>query len=144
MITAVDSVTIHVADQDRAKRFYTETLGFTEVIDTTIDVAASARWIELRPQGGGAAVVLILDPDRPSGFGPCIFDTDDIRRTAADLAAHGAEVVDRPVRAPWGGWWGTFKDTEGNLFGMVQTRHEQSVSGPTRAHLAEAPDGWRG
>jgi lactoylglutathione lyase len=124
VITAVNFVSINVADQDRAKRFYTEKLGFEEVMDVPMggpDAPEGPRWIALRPPGAQTEVVLYLDPDKVGGFGPCVFDTDDIQMTAKAFEEAGVEVVKQPTEEFWG-WWAEFKDSEGNQFGMGQSR----------------------
>ncbi|UYM05828.1 VOC family protein [Solicola gregarius] len=123
MITQVDFVSINVADQERAKRFYTEVLGFELLSDQPMggpDDADGPRWIEVCPPGAFTRVVLFADADAAGAFGPCVFNTDDILATARDIEAAGGTVVEQPTEAPWGGWWGRFEDSEGNEFGMNQ------------------------
>lgn len=123
MITEVDFVSINVADQERARKFYTEVLGFELLSDRPMngpDDADGPRWIEVRPPGAFTRIVLFDDADAAGGFAPCVFNTDDIVRTAGDIEAAGGTIVERPSEAPWGGWWGRFGDSEGNEFGMNQ------------------------
>lgn len=123
LITAVDFVSISVADQQRAKRFYTEVLGFELLSDQPMggpDDSDGPRWIEVRPPGAATRVVLFEQPDATGGFGPCVFDTDDIVKTARDIQSAGGTIIEEPARAPWGGWWARFSDSEGNEFGMNQ------------------------
>lgn len=128
MITNVDFVSINVADQERAKKFYTEVLGFELLSDQPMNGPGDPdgpRWIEVRPPGASTRVVLFHNADAAGGFGPCVFNTDDIVRTASDIEAAGGTIVEQPSEAPWGGWWGRFGDSEGNEFGMNQ----RSLSG---------------
>lgn len=60
--TRVMSVTLPVADQDRALRFYTEVLGFEVRMD--VDVWPGARMVEVVPPGSEVGLVL-LPPDSP-------------------------------------------------------------------------------
>ncbi|UPK73752.1 VOC family protein [Nocardioidaceae bacterium SCSIO 66511] len=123
MITAVDFVTVNVADQERAKRFYTEVLGFELLSDQPMggpDDEDGPRWIEVRPPGAFTRVVLFHNVDGTGAFGPCVFNTDDIVQTASDIKAAGGTVIEEPAEAAWGGWWARFADSEGNEFGMNQ------------------------
>lgn len=63
MITSVDFVSIDVSDQQRAKRFYTEVLGFEELTDVPMGDPDGPRWIEVRPPGAQTRVVLYHNPD---------------------------------------------------------------------------------
>lgn len=60
MTTRVLSVSIPVADQDAALRFYTEVLGCE--VRTDVEVWPGARMIEVVPPGSNVALVL-LPPD---------------------------------------------------------------------------------
>ena len=60
MTTRVQSVSIPVADQDRALKFYTEVLGCELRFDA--EVFPGARLIEVVPPGSSVSIVL-LSPD---------------------------------------------------------------------------------
>ena len=123
MITQVDFVSINVSDQQRAKRFYIEVLGFELLSDQPMggpQEPDGPRWIEVRPPGAFTRVVLFENADAAGAFGPCVFNTDDIVQTAKDIESAGGTVVEQPSEAPWGGWWARFADSEGNEFGMNQ------------------------
>lgn len=62
MTTEVKSVTLPVADQDRALRFYVDVLGFELRID--FEVWPGARLVEVVPPGSTVGLVL-LPPDSP-------------------------------------------------------------------------------
>jgi lactoylglutathione lyase len=125
VIDAVAFVSINVADQDRAKKFYTEQLGFELVLDVPMGDADGPHWIEVRPPGARTHIVLYHDPESAGSFGPCVFDTDDITVTAADLKAKGVEILKEPRLAEWGSWWARFRDSEGNEFGFGQQHGTQ-------------------
>lgn len=121
-ITHIGRTTIYVDDQDRAKAFYTETLGFEMVMDMPMGEGGT-RWIEVRPPGAQTNVVLFQAAEgfpQPGGMNPALFETDDIKATADDLRAKGVEFPTEPEFAAWGKWWATFKDSEGNEFGLGQ------------------------
>lgn len=62
MTTEVKSVTLPVADQDRALRFYVDVLGFELRLD--FEVWPGARLVEVVPPGSTVGLVL-LPPDSP-------------------------------------------------------------------------------
>src|SRR6478609_2331797 len=120
MISAVDFVSVNVADQERAKRFYTEALGLELLLDVPMGEPHGAKWVEVRPRGSQTKLVLFHAPESVGGMAPFVFDTDDIVATCADLEGKGVEIVDRPAIAPWGSWWAQIKDSEGNSIGLNQ------------------------
>jgi lactoylglutathione lyase len=123
MLTAVRSVGIYVGDQDRAKKFYTETLGFDLVQDTPMgDGAGAPRWIEVAPPDRNVLLVLFTPPgseDRVGTFSNLLFECDDIQVTHKELAGRGVEFTEEPNRQFWG-WWAVFKDPDGNTYGLGQ------------------------
>ncbi|MFC4000490.1 VOC family protein [Prauserella oleivorans] len=125
-IRGVSKVVIGVRDQDRAKRFWSETLGFEITTDVPYDDAGN-HWVEVTSPDG--ATILILSPDpqdqyrrETSGDLPTtnvFFYADDIERTCEELSARGVEFPAAPEWQPWG-WWAMFVDSEGNRFALQQ------------------------
>jgi lactoylglutathione lyase len=124
MITTVRSIGLYVSDQDRAKNFYTTTLGFTLIQDTPMgEEAGTPRWIEVAPPNKNVILVLFTPEgfrDRIGGFSNVIFHCDDIHVTHKELVERGVEFVDQPRKEVWG-WWATFKDPDGNIYGLSQS-----------------------
>jgi catechol 2,3-dioxygenase-like lactoylglutathione lyase family enzyme len=123
MLTAVRSVGIYVGDQDRAKEFFTGTLGFELVQDTPMgEGPGAARWIEVAPPDRNVILVLFTpegDEDRVGTFSNVLSECDDIQTTHRQLAARGVEFTEEPSRQFWG-WWAVFKDPDGNSYGLGQ------------------------
>jgi predicted enzyme related to lactoylglutathione lyase len=119
----VSKVVIDVEDQDRAKAFWTERMGF----DVAQDVAyGDERWLEVRSPDG--AVLLVLGrtssgpgdraavPDRlPTSN--IMFRCADITATYRDLTGRGVDFPQPPTQLSFG-WWSMFADTEGNRFAL--------------------------
>jgi catechol 2,3-dioxygenase-like lactoylglutathione lyase family enzyme len=57
MITELHTVALYVADQDRAKRFYVDTLGFDLKADQP-GWGGIGRWLEVAPRGAQTAFML--------------------------------------------------------------------------------------
>jgi catechol 2,3-dioxygenase-like lactoylglutathione lyase family enzyme len=111
----INAVTLSVADQDRALKFYTEKLGFEVRMDAPMQ--EGGRWIMIAPPNAQTSIVLSLEPEKAGGFTPHIFEVDDVFETHKQLAGKGVEFVDAPSMQYYGGWT-TFKDSEGNVTGI--------------------------
>jgi predicted enzyme related to lactoylglutathione lyase len=111
-ISQVRLLTAPVADQDRAKSFYVDVLGFEVIGDNTM---GPVRWLQVAPKGAATSLVLAALPEyRPGGLQGVILDTTDIDADCARLREAGVEV-DGPNDQPWGRQ-ATFADPDGNGF----------------------------
>lgn len=124
MIRSVHKVVIPVDDQERAKRFWTEVLGFGLVSDATYP---GGRWLEVATPDG--AVSIILDPRSPDEprraagdelpHSNVFFACGDIQRTYRDLTARGVRFHTPPTEMPFG-WWAMFEDLDGTRYALEQ------------------------
>ena len=118
-ITDVRTVAIPVADQRRARDFYTDALGFETRLDAPL---GSGRWIELAPPGATTSIALV--PGAAIGVDTGV-DTG-IRLTTADAAADhqalGAAGVDvgELLRYPGVPPMFSFRDPDGNRLYVVE------------------------
>ncbi len=124
MIRGVRSVNIYVDDQDRAKGFWSNVMGFDVLQDVPMggDFGA-ARWIEVVPPDKHISLVLFAPEEQQhlvGTFSNVLFTCDDIERTHEELTARGVEFVDAPSKQVWG-WWAVFKDPDGNTYGLGQS-----------------------
>jgi catechol 2,3-dioxygenase-like lactoylglutathione lyase family enzyme len=112
----IEIVSIPVTDQDRAKAFYAEALGFEVVADQPF--GEDQRWVQLLPPGGGATITLTtwFDDYAPGTVRGLLLKVDDIRSAIADLRAQGVTVED-PYETPWG-WFAGFADPDGNRWSL--------------------------
>jgi predicted enzyme related to lactoylglutathione lyase len=114
MIKRIKFLGIPVRDQDRALRFYTETLGFRILTDQQF--SESQRWIELSIPGADTGIVLFTpegQEDRIGTFVNTSWEVDSVEKTYGELQGKGVEFGAPPQKQPWG----TFvimKDSEGN------------------------------
>ena len=109
MITELHTVALYVADQDRAKRFYVDALGF-EVGADQPGLGGIGRWIEVAP-GGAQTSFLLADgagwnkQDRIGNSADVTLRCDDARALHSELTAKGV-----PVTEPQTQRFGTFID----------------------------------
>jgi predicted enzyme related to lactoylglutathione lyase len=115
---------IHAGDPDRAERFYRRVFGWEirrsagtpvdyRIITTGPDDRAGINGaiVQRRGKVDGAAVTAFV----------CTVDVDDLAAIEAAVPeAGGEQVVDRQELEGVGAF-AYFKDTEGNLFGAIQT-----------------------
>jgi predicted enzyme related to lactoylglutathione lyase len=122
MIGGVTKVVVEVEDQERAKRFWTQQLGFELVQDAPY---GQERWLEVRTPDKAVTVVLDLrrgerptppDPSLPTS--KVMFYAQDLQQTYTELTARGVQFPQPPVQQPFG-WWSLFADPDGNRFALV-------------------------
>src|SRR5690348_8428138 len=98
MITHVGTVCIFVADQDRAKDFYVNKLGFELRQDAPLYPGAKNRWVAVAPKGAKTEVILYLPDENWEHYKQVVgqsqavtFNIEDMPTVAADLKAKGVE-----------------------------------------------------
>jgi lactoylglutathione lyase len=80
------------------------------------------RWIEVAPPDRSVILVLYTpedQQDRIGTFSNVLFECDDIQWAYQELVARGVEFPDPPRRELWG-WWASFRDPDGNTYGLGQ------------------------
>lgn len=125
MIRGVNQVLLHVEDQDSAKRFWVDTMGFELVSDTPY---GEERWLSVRTPDGATQLVLAKrepgwspDPVREgTPHSPVFFYTDDIEATYRELSAKGVPFPATPSKEFFG-WWSMFEDPDGTRYALRQT-----------------------
>jgi predicted enzyme related to lactoylglutathione lyase len=123
--TYLEVVSVPVSDQDRAKAFYMNVLGFELRADQTM--GEQMRWVQLAPSGGSASITLVTwFPTMPPGsLKGLVLATDDIHATYAELAARGLRWNGGVEEAFWG-TFATFDDPDGNGWVVAQSRGGES------------------
>ena len=102
-----------MTDQDRARDFYVDTLGFELVADTSM--GPDQRWVQVRPPGSGTSITLVTwFPTIPAGsVKGTVLETGDLDGDVTALRSRGV-VIDAGIQeAPWGRFV-TFDDPDGN------------------------------
>ena len=134
MITNVSLVTLYVTDQDEAKKFYTEVLGFEE--HTDVAMGDGFRWVTVAHPDHPELEVTLMLPGPPldegvaeavrralangtmGGFG---LSTTDCHKTYEDLTAKGVEFVQTPADRPYG-IEAVMRDNSGNWLVLVEPK----------------------
>jgi predicted enzyme related to lactoylglutathione lyase len=139
MITKLSHSTVYVIDQDRAKQFYCDKLGFEVRTDATM---GSFRWLTVGPKTQPELEIVLMKIS-PSDLGPMgldaekaaalrmlvesgvlgagVFNTDDCRRTYAELKDRGVQFASEPKEMPYG-IEAVFRDDSGNFFSLTQRK----------------------
>jgi catechol 2,3-dioxygenase-like lactoylglutathione lyase family enzyme len=134
MITNISLLTLWVTDQDSAKQFYLDKLGFIEGTDVTL--GDGFRWVTIKHPDQPELQVSLSIPGPPlddqaaeairralangtmGGFG---LSTDDCRKTYDDLSAAGVEFVQPPEDRPYG-VEAVLRDSSGNWLSLVEPK----------------------
>ena len=117
----ISIVTLGALDIDRAVRFYTA-MGLKPGMVVPDDVAffqMGGVLLALWPRGKLAADAGVED-SKPGFSGAALAyntrDDDEVGEVLAAAEKAGGTIVKPAQKAFWGGWYGYFADTEGNLW----------------------------
>jgi catechol 2,3-dioxygenase-like lactoylglutathione lyase family enzyme len=132
MLRRLSHVTIYVNDQEAAKTFYTDKLGFEVRTDETMD---GFPWLTVGPKDQPELELILIEPNPPmcdpetagvlreiiakGTLGTGVFRTDDCRGTVEELKAQGVTVLQEPAERPYG-IEATFRDDSGNWYSLTE------------------------
>ncbi len=134
MITNVSLVTLYVSDQDDAKSFYTDVLGFEERAD--VRMGDGFRWVTVGHPAQPELEITLMVPGPPldddmagavrralakGTMGGVGLRTDDCRKDFEQLSAKGVEFVQEPSGRPYG-VEAVMRDTSGNWLVLVEPK----------------------
>ena len=126
MINRVGTVSVFVSDQQRAKDFYTNKLGFQLRTDAPLYPGATARWVAVAPAGAETEIILYLPDEDWAHYEQVVgkaqsitLDVSDLAAVYEDLKGKGVAFVSEPDPQPWG-TFATLQDSEGNSILMVE------------------------
>jgi predicted enzyme related to lactoylglutathione lyase len=114
----LELVAVPVSDVDRAKRFYTEQVGFNA--DHDHQVSDDLRFVQLTPPGSACSIALGtgLTDAQPGSVTGLQLVVSDIDAARAQLAERGVEVS-QVQDFPWGRFV-FFADPDGNRWSVQQ------------------------
>ncbi|MED4583398.1 VOC family protein [Brevibacillus choshinensis] len=116
MIRKIATVAVYVEDQQKAKSFWTEKVGFE--IKQEHPMGPDSSWLEVGPIG--AETALVIYPKRMmKNWGELkasiVFVCEDVQATYATMKANGVEFEGEPNKMQWGTFV-SFTDEDGNSF----------------------------
>ena len=111
-ISSFEILSVPVSDQERAKKFYRDIVGFELLREDPM--GPSQKWIQLAPKGCSTTIALVtwFDAMRPGGLQGVMLNVTDIDRDHGDLSKRGL-VLSEIKQEPWGRY-STFTDPDGN------------------------------
>jgi catechol 2,3-dioxygenase-like lactoylglutathione lyase family enzyme len=135
MIQRLSHTTLYVLDQDAAKDFYVNKLGFEARMDAKMD--NGFRWLTVSPKGQPDLQIILMQVDGPfiqpeaaaalrtllteGKINGGVMQTSDCRKTYEELTAKGVEFVS-PPKEQFYGVEAVMKDNSGNWFSMTEPK----------------------
>jgi len=146
VIQRLSHVTIFVLDQDAARDFYVNKLGFDLRTDATMD--NGFRWLTVSPKGQPDLEVVLMPTTSPKMdaetsemlrtlirkgvLGAGVMETADCQKTYEELKAKGVEFLSPPTERFYG-IEALLKDSSGNWFSMTQHKPAETGKGAKSA-----------
>jgi predicted enzyme related to lactoylglutathione lyase len=114
----IELVAIPVSDVDRAKRFYTEQVGFNA--DHDFQVNEGLRFVQLTPPGSACSIAIGegITQAAPGSVQGVQIVVADVHAARSELVARGVEV-EEVQEFPWGAFV-FFSDPDGNRWSVQQ------------------------
>jgi catechol 2,3-dioxygenase-like lactoylglutathione lyase family enzyme len=139
MITRMSHTSVFVLDQDSAKAFYTEKLGFEVRYDLPMGeefegAGAGFRWLTVGPKDQPDLQIILSSCDMGrspeaaaqirelvagGAMGIGVMQTEDCHQTYKELLAKGVTFLSEPAERPYG-IEATLRDDSGNMMSLVQ------------------------
>jgi predicted enzyme related to lactoylglutathione lyase len=133
-VQRVSVISVPVADQERAKRFYTDQVGFQLLFEASF--GEQLRWIQVGPGSGPSLTLVTWFDEMPAGsLRGLVFDCDDLDADYAAMSGRGVKFSCPPTQQP-GGVFATFIDPDGNHVSLRQADssigEQEGLVQPTR------------
>jgi len=111
----ISVLSVPVSDQDRAKAFYTDVLGFEVLADNPF--SEDQRWVQLAPPGAQTAITLTtwFEDYQPGSLRGVILEVPDLDAELASFRERGGLLDGEVDETPWGRF-AAFRDPDGNRF----------------------------
>ncbi|MCG8575396.1 MAG: VOC family protein [Flavobacteriales bacterium] len=138
MITKLSHASVYVLDQESARDFYVNKLGFDEKMK--IPIGEDVFWLTVGPKGQSDLEITLMPINKGTmfsdevsqqlsnlvqkgtfGFG--VFECEDIYATYQEFKGKGVEFTKEPTEEFYG-IEAMFKDDSGNWFSLVQAKKE--------------------
>jgi len=130
----LDAAVLFVADLNRAKTFYRDTLGLHMNFEDDVSAAFDFdNTLLLLLTTGGAQDLLSSEAvaaQRPTGASSqLVAFVDDVDAIHKELVAQGVEFVREPIDREWGLRTAHFKDPDGNVWEIAHSLTKQTDEG---------------
>jgi predicted enzyme related to lactoylglutathione lyase len=120
MISKIGKITLYVNNQEEAKEFWTNKVGF--VIKAEQPMGPNMKWIEVGPSKEEFTTFILYDknlmktqnPLTNTGHPSVILSTTDIEKTYQEMKDKKIEVEEL-MKMPYGTMY-NFKDQDGNIY----------------------------
>jgi catechol 2,3-dioxygenase-like lactoylglutathione lyase family enzyme len=135
MIQRLSHTSVYVFDQDAARDFYVNKLGFEVRMDQSME--NGFRWLTVSPKGQPDFQLILMKVDGPNirpevatalktlmengRLGGGVLQVDDCRATYEDLKAKGVEFLSAPADRFYG-IEAVMKDNSNNWYSMTQAK----------------------
>jgi catechol 2,3-dioxygenase-like lactoylglutathione lyase family enzyme len=134
MITHVSLATVWVTDQDEAKAFYIDKLGFQEAAD--VSMGDGYRWVTVSHPDHPELQLTLMRPGPPldeedaaafrrmldkGSLGAVGLATDDCHKAYEELTAKGVTFIQEPADRPYG-IEAILRDNSGNWLVLVEQK----------------------
>jgi catechol 2,3-dioxygenase-like lactoylglutathione lyase family enzyme len=135
MIKRLSHTSVYVFDQDAARDFYVDKLGFEVRMDQSMD--NGFRWLTVSPKSQPDLQLILMKVDNPNiqpevsvtlkglmekgRLGGLVLQVDDCRATYEELKAKGVEFLSPPADRFYG-VEAVMKDNSNNWFSMTQMK----------------------
>ncbi|MFC4536698.1 VOC family protein [Sphaerisporangium dianthi] len=141
MITNVSLTTIYCLDQDEARDFYVDVLGFVARVD--VAMGEDYRWVTVSHPDHPELEITLMKPGPPldaeaadfvrrqlekGQMGGLGLRVDDCRKTYEELSAKGVTFLQEPSERPYG-VEAIIRDNSGNWLVLVEPKEYQSDAG---------------
>ncbi|MCM3556951.1 MULTISPECIES: VOC family protein [Brevibacillus] len=116
MIKKIATVAVYVADQAKAREFWTEKVGF--VVHRDEPMTPNASWLEVGPEGAESHLVIYpkaMMPGSEQMKASIVFECEDIDKAYQEMSQRGVIFLEEPKKMAWGSF-ARFKDADGNEF----------------------------
>jgi catechol 2,3-dioxygenase-like lactoylglutathione lyase family enzyme len=148
VIDKMSHACVWVLDQDSAKSFYTDKLGFDVRADVTMGAeyegsGAGLRWLTVGPTDQPNMQIILADcsmghdPETTEAIrglvakgalGAGVMATADCQKTYEELSAKGVQFTQEPTERPYG-VEAVFRDDSGNWWSLTQAKWDSLESG---------------
>ncbi len=120
MIKKIGTVAIYVEDQQKAKSFWIEKVGFE--VKAEFPMGPNMIWMEVGPVGAETALVIYPKAmmENSEELKPSIvFQCEDIQAAYKEMSGKGVAFPMEPQKMGFG-TFAQFSDEDGNVFGLKQ------------------------